>query len=144
MSVTLHWDGLAEFKVDLEQLPESLAVDADAIVDAAANGAVSDIKKGYPRRSGSLQDHVFVSRLDKGKFTSARLVKNTAPLAFIFERGTRARHYFTKQKGVLHATGMMPPGNVFIPAVIKRRRAMNVQLKALLERHGLVVLGEAA
>lgn len=143
MSVTLHWDGLADFKIDLKKLPANLAHDADPIVDAAANGAVTDIKRGYPRRSGNLQDHVFVSRLDKGKDTAARIVKNTAPLAFIFENGTQARHYFTAKRGVIHATGKMPPGHVFIPAVIKRRRAMNVQLKELLERHGLVVTGEA-
>ena len=141
MSVTLQWDGLDAFKVELEKLPVNLTAEADPIVDAAANGAVGDIKRGYPRRTGNLQDHVFVSRLEKGKTTAARIVKNTAPLAFIFENGTQARHYFTVN-GKKHETGRMPPGHVFIPAVIKRRRAMNFELKALLEKHGLVVTGD--
>lgn len=141
MSVTLHWDGLEEFKANLDQLPDRLTAEADQMVDAAANGAVADIKKGYPRRTGNLQGHVFVSRLDKGKTTAARIVKNTAPLAFIFEHGTQARHYITIN-GKKHETGKMPPGHVFVPAVIRRRRAMNVELKALLQKHGLVVSGD--
>jgi hypothetical protein len=38
----------------------------------------------------------------------------------------------------------MPPGNIFIPAVMRARRLMYQQLKALLVRHGLIAQGEAA
>jgi hypothetical protein len=143
MSVTMHWDGLEAFKAELSQMPKAVVEEADPIVKGAADGASADIKKGYPFRSGNLRNHVFVSRLDKGKDFAGYIVKNTAPLAFIFENGTQARHYFTKQRGVLHATGRMPPGHVFVPAVIKRRRAMYARLKELLVKHGLVVSGDA-
>lgn len=137
MSVVLHWDGLDEFTADLEKMPESLATDADPIAADAANGAAGDIRTGYPVRTGNLRKNVFVSRLNKGKDFAGYIVKNPAPHAFIFENGTQARH-----TSIGANRGSMPPGHVFVPAVIKRRRAMYVQLKALLVRYGLVVSGE--
>jgi hypothetical protein len=44
---------------------------------------------------------------------------------------------------VRKTTGRMPPGNIFIPAVVRRRREMYEQLKAMLTRHGLEVSGNA-
>lgn len=142
MSVSLHWDGLDAFEADLEHMPEGLATDAQPITESAANSAAAEAKANYPFRSGNLRNHVFVSRYDKGKLSNGYIVKNTAKLAWIFEKGTEARHYFTKQRGVIHATGKMPPGRVFVPAMQKWRRKMNVQLKGLLEKYGLVVSGE--
>jgi hypothetical protein len=142
MSVTLHWSGLDDFKVNLAALPDTLGAEADPIVDAAANAAAAEIRAGYPGTAASLAGHVFVSRLDKGKTTSARLVKNTSPLAFIFENGTQVRHYVSVH-GKPHLTGRMPPLHVFVPPIIKHRRAMYVELKALLERNGLIVIGDA-
>jgi len=138
MSVTLKWDGLDEFKADLEKLPEGLTTDSDPIVSSAANGAAADIRAGYPTRTGNLKKNVFVSRLDKGKDFRGYIVKNTAPHAFIFENGTQARH-----TAIGANRGAMPPGHVFVPAVIRRRRQMYEQLKALLVRYGLVVSGDA-
>jgi hypothetical protein len=138
MSVTLHWDGLSEFRADLEHLPEGLTTDSDPIVASAANGAAADIRAGYPKRTGNLKKNVFVSRLDKGKDFAGYIVKNPAPHAFIFENGTQARH-----TAIGANRGSMPPGHVFVPAVIRRRRAMYLQLKALLVTYGLVVSGDA-
>jgi hypothetical protein len=79
-----------------------------------------------------------VSHQDKGRFSAGAIVKNTAKHAWIFENGTQARH-----NDLGANRGSMPPGHVFIPAVIKRRRIMYQQLRALLERHGLKVSGDA-
>lgn len=140
MSVTLQWDGLDEFKRELFGLPEDLGAEADRIVDATANAAAEEIRAGYGshRVTGNLQDHVFVSRLDRGKVTAARIVKNTAPHAFIFENGTQARHTDLGAN-----RGAMPPGHVFVPVIVRRRRAMNEELKALLVSKGLTVTGDA-
>jgi Bacteriophage HK97-gp10, putative tail-component len=138
MSVTLKWDGLDEFKADLERLPEGLTTESDPIVATAAHEAASEIRAAYPTRTGNLKKNVFVSRLDKGKDFVGYIVKNSAPHAFIFENGTQARH-----TSIGANRGAMPPGHVFVPAVIRRRRQMYEQLKALLVRHGLVVSGDA-
>lgn len=137
MSSRIVWNGLAELREALRNLPAELTAEASHIVDGVANAAAADIKEGYPARTGNLRDHVFVSHRDKGRFAAGAVVKNTAKHAWIFENGTQARH-----TDIGSDRGSMPPGHVFIPAVIKRRRIMYQQLRALLERHGLKVLGD--
>jgi hypothetical protein len=138
MSSRIVWNGLAELREQLRNLPAELTGEASHLVEGAANAAAADIKAGYPVRTGNLRDHVFVSHRDKGRFSSGAVVKNTAKHAHIFEVGTQARH-----NSLGANRGSMPPGNVFIPAVIKRRRAMYEQLKALIDRNGLKVSGDA-
>ena len=142
MSVTLHWSGLDEFKVNLSKLPDTLGAASEVIVDRAATNAAADIRQGYPATAESLSSHVFISTIDKGKTTKARIVKNTSPLAFIFENGTQARHYFSKGRRAIHLTGRMPPSHVFVPRIIKYRKIMYGELKSMLVAQGLVVTGE--
>jgi hypothetical protein len=132
------WNGLAELREALRNLPADMTAEASHVVEGAANAAAADIKAGYPVRTGNLRDHVFVSHQDKGRFSAGAVVKNTAKHAALFEHGTQARH-----NSLGANRGSMPPGRVFIPAVIKRRRIMYQQLRALLERHGLKVSGDA-
>jgi hypothetical protein len=135
----LVWDGLAELRAQLRSLPRELAGEASDIVTGAADGAKSDIVAAYPERTGNLRDHVIVSKAPAGIYGAGAVVKSTAKHAWMFENGTQARHT------ALGANrGSMPPGHVFIPAVIRRRRAMYADLKALLVRHGLRVSGDAA
>jgi len=138
VSSRVVWNGLAELREALRNLPADLTAEASHVVEGAANAAAADIKAGYPVRTGNLRDHVFVSHRDKGRFSAGAVVKNTAKHANIFEVGTQARH-----NSLGANRGSMPPGHVFVPAVIKRRRIMYEQLKALLERHGLKVSGDA-
>lgn len=136
---TIVWAGLDELKAQLRALPAALAGEASGIVTSAATSAAEQIRSAYPARTGTLKDHVFVSTADPGPYGAGAVVKNTAKHAWIFENGTQARHT------ALGANrGSMPPGHVFLPIVIRQRRAMYVQLKALLERHGALVSGEAA
>ena len=137
MSNRIVWTGLEELKTQLRALPPTLVGDAGRLVTAAADGAKSDMH--YP---GDLGDRVVVKTIPVGPFAAKAVVTNPHALAIIFEHGTQARHYVTT-KGVTHLTGRMPPGHVFIPAVVRRRRAMYDQLKALLETHGLTVSGDA-
>jgi hypothetical protein len=138
MSARIVWNGLEELKEQLRNLPTELTAEAGHIVEGAANAAAADVKAAYPVRTGNLRDHVFVSHRDKGRFSAGAVVKNTAKHAWIFENGTQARH-----NSIGANRGSMPPGNVFIPAMIKRRRVMYQQLKTVLERHGLRVSGDA-
>ena len=134
----LTFTGLEELKAALRALPAELTAEASHIIEGAANAVAYDIKAAYPVYTGNLRDHLTVTHQARGRFGAAALVQNTAKHAWIFENGTQARH---TQFGANR--GAMPPGRVFIPRMIKARRAMYERLKDLLVRHGLRVTGEA-
>lgn len=133
---SIRWDGLAELKAKLQNLPADLTAEAAHIVEGVANAAAFEIRSAYPVYTGNLRDHVLVTHFEKGRYSVGAIVKNTAKHAWIYEHGTAARHYYT-DSGAKHATGAMPAGNVFIPIVIKHRRRMYADFAALLERHGI-------
>jgi hypothetical protein len=144
MSASLRWDGLTELRIALRNLPAELTAEAAHLVEATANQAVLEIKSAYPVRTGNLRDGVEMSMQAPNQFAAVARVINTAHLAWIFEYGSAARHYYTKQTGAEHLTGAMPPGHVFVPIMERRRRGMYDQLAALLERNGLQVKGDVA
>lgn len=139
MASRVRWQGLAELQAALRSLPEQFAGEAAHEVEAAANSAAFDIRSAYGahRYSGKLQDSVKVNQRP-GKFGAKATVKTTAKHAHLFEFGTQARH---TTLGV--SRGSMPPGNIFLPRIIKARRQMQARLIAMLERAGLRVRGDA-
>lgn len=137
MSVHLTWAGLTELREALRRLPEDLTGEASHLVEASTNAAAVAIKGGYPARTGNLRDHVSTEFSRTGLSVVGR-VKSTSPHAYIFENGTQARH-----TAIGANRGAMPPGHVFLPAVIRERRRMYADLTDLLERHGLLVTGDA-
>ena len=142
MSVRLVFNGLEDFKRELRNLPADCTAEASRITEAAANAAAVAIRTAYPTGpTGNLKSSVVVTHFEKGKYSAGAIVKNTAKHAAIFEFGTVARHYFTKKRGVQHITGAMPPGRVFIPIAMEKRRQMWEALKAMVVRHGLKVGG---
>lgn len=134
----IRFDGLDELKQALRQLPAELTAEASGIVDGAANEAMREIVDKYPTRTGNLKDGVTVTHFEGARFSAGAIVKNTAKHAFIFEHGTQARHTDLGAN-----RGSMPPGHVFVPIVIRKRRAMYERLKTLLVSKGLVVSGDA-
>ena len=132
------FDGMAEFREALRNLPEHLKDEAGGIVAEAANDAAMEIIADYPEVSGNLKGGVKVTPMSAGKFGAGYVVKSAAPHAFIWENGTQARH-----TDLGYNRGAMPPGHVFIPICIRKRREMNQELVALLEREGFTVLGGA-
>lgn len=135
---TVVWQGLEEYRKVLLALPDALRGEADNYVEENANAAAVDIRGAYPARTGNLRAGVEVLEKPAGRYGTARVVRNRAPHAVIFERGTVARHYFTRNN-VKHLLGRMPPGRVFVPRVIKWRRRFIEQVKAMLERYGAKV-----
>lgn len=131
---------LAELREALRNLPSELAGEASNVVEGAANGAAVAIRSTYGshRRSGTLQDSVVVEHSNPGPFAAGAVVKATAKHAHLYEWGTQARH-----TAIGANRGSMPPAHAFVPAVVKARRGMYEKLKDLLERHGLVVSGDA-
>lgn len=141
MSNRIVFSGLEELKAALRALPDSLTAEASRIVEGAANAMAADVKREYPvGPTGNLAGSVYVTHFDKGRFQAGAIVKNAAKHAYIFENGTEARHYYTKG-GAIHPTGKMPPGHVFIPIAIRRRRWMWQQLAEMVKRNGFQVTG---
>lgn len=138
MPARVFLDGLDELRADLRAMPAELAVEAGPIVLEAAERAKASMH--YPRITGDLQDHVKVETVSGGRFGAAAKVTQGSRLGYIFEHGTVARHYFTRS-GAKHLTGRMPPGHVFVPAVIQARRQMYDELKAFVAEKGFQVSG---
>lgn len=128
-------EGLDELREELKRLPYGLVASAAGKVSARARSATERVRAGYPARTGDLRKRVSVSiKVDKASVVAT--VKNTAPHAWMFENGTQARH-----TAIGANRGAMPPGHVFVPAVIKRRREMYDRLRGMMRGHGLKVVG---
>jgi hypothetical protein len=134
----LVFTGLSELRAELRALPAALTGEASSLVQGAATSAAAAIQTAYGahRRSGNLQDHVVVETRAAGQFGAAMIVKATAKHAGLFENGSQARH-----TAIGANRGSMPPGHVFVPEIIRARRAMWGALADLLTRHGLRVTG---
>jgi len=139
MSTSVQWQGLDEFREWLRSLPVEAPREAEKIIQGEANAAAFAIRSRYPSRTGNLRDHVTVQRRVSRQGVVSYVVKNTAKHAAIFEYGTQARH--TK---IGASRGSMPPGHVFLPVILQRRRTMFLLLKDLLVRFGFTqVFGDA-
>lgn len=143
MSSRFVFTGLDGLKKELMALPENLTGEGGHIVEGSANGAATSVRSQYAshRVTGTMQSRVLVETRKSKQFGVAATVKSTAPHAHLFEKGTQARHYITRN-GVKHLLGRMPPANIFIPTIIRYRRAMFENLKDMLRRNGLQVSGE--
>ena len=140
MSAELTWIGLDELMAGLKNLPADLTELAEAIVTAAAESAAAEVKAAYPEgETGNLKRGVRVSPMQGGtrleaKFGVGRVVRSTAPHAWIFESGTQ-----TRQTALGYNRGFMPGANIFVPVMQRHRREMYEDLTAVLEQAGLDV-----
>jgi len=135
-------EGLNEFKANLRNLPATLTGGATQIILDAAHEAAADIRAQYPtgpkrRRypGGALKKGVHVVIAAIGPHGVAAQVRSSAPHAWLYEHGSSARHYMGHSRGAMPK----PPTPVFIPTMIKHRRAMYLKLAALLRLQGLTV-----
>jgi hypothetical protein len=142
VSFTFRFDGLEEFKADLRKLPARLAERAADIIENAAEEAKSSIYQRYPRVTGNLREGLSVEH-QRSQFGAVSIVRNKAKHAYIYENGTVARHYFT-EGGKRKDVGRMPPGHVFVPIIMKRRRRMYQELAEMMRSEGLEVHGDVA
>lgn len=142
MSTSVQWTGIEEFRQWLQSLPSDAAGEADHIAQGEANAAAVQIRSRYLPNASNLATKTLVYRTStRGivKYT----VRNSHPLARIYELGTVARHYFTRH-GVEHLTGRMPAKHAFLPVYYQRRRVMFLLLKDMLVRFGFTkVFGDA-
>lgn len=131
MSSRLTWTGLAEFRRELEQSPDTLAREAEPIVQQHAAEAALAVQAGYPvGPTGNLRAGV---RREAGRRTSrygrSAVVISGAPHAHLFEGGTRARR--TRQGAFRGRMPAADPSQQMIPKVVAARRRM---LRALMEQ----------
>lgn len=145
MSARVTWDGLAELREALRNLPEELAAEAGQIVEGAANEAADTVRSVYAahRLTGHLADAVTVKpSAATSRYGVSIVVKNSDPIAWLFDNGSQARHWVSgKPTGTMW--GRTPPTHAFVRSMIGARRTMYDALKAMLERHGLTVTGDA-
>ena len=132
----LVFDGLAELKAALQNLPKELVGEASNEALGAANGAAVDIRRGYAPTAESLAQAVVVQRdavSQNGAWVAGARVITRHKLAWIFENGTQTRAYVTAL-GNTHRTGAMRPQHVFVPAVMRARLRFYQRLADLLRR----------
>lgn len=133
----LEWDGMEEFTAALRQLPPELSQEGGDIVVSHAETAGDDVRAAYDASAvtGRLVKGVRVE-VQSREAGALVVVKSTAKHAFIFEHGTQIRKNRHGKN-----LGAMPPGNIFVPTVIRERRAMVEDLKDLMRGKGLEVTG---
>jgi hypothetical protein len=140
MAVEFHIKDLEATIRLFHELPAELTGEARKIVEGWGNAAVVAIRSAYPAYTGNLRQHVTAKTRTRGPFGIDVQVRSGARHAKIFERGTRGRKRYTK-KG--YHRGIMPAGKVFVPTMKQIRRKMYLDLKAMLERAGFKVSGDA-
>jgi hypothetical protein len=128
MSVAFEIRGLDQLVRELQQLPAELKGDATTIVIEAAHKAQAEIVGAYPEVTGNLKRGVKVTVEAMGPHGVDAKVRSSAPHAWLYEHG-RSRWGEISD----------PPVPVFIPTMMRTRRAMYAQLARLLEQHGLDV-----
>jgi hypothetical protein len=129
MAAWFEFQGLNELIADLRHLPAELKGEATSIVMDRAIAAQADIVSQYPQGpTGNLKHGVKVLVRAIGPHGVSAQVRSSAPHAWLWEHG-RCRWGEISD----------PPAPVFIPTMMRHRRAMYAQLAALLERHGLRV-----
>lgn len=133
MSATVRFEGLDELRAALKALPEHLRGGAATIVIDHAEAAKQEIVDAYPEVTGNLKGRVVVEP-QSSTYGAAAKVKSTAKHAWMFENGTQ-----TRQNALGHNRGAMPPGRVFVPIMVRRRREMHGDLVDLLQ-HAPVAL----
>ena len=161
MANRITWDGLDVLTKALQLLPVHLRDEAASVIHDAATGALEEIRAAYPEGpKGNLKKGLKLTLRVSGsgpggditpgmgvEFGAAGIVKNSAKHAWIFEHGTQARYVSELPPGRVknfgYRRGAMPPGRVFIPIVVRRRRAMYAALSDVVRKLGFSVTGHA-
>lgn len=133
---TVETTGLAELIEALRQLPENLVIEATPIIMAAADATYSTVEADYRNSvlSGRLERGLKKEVRSIGRFGVSVTVRNTAPIAWMYENGTQARH--------THAgrfRGVMPPKHLFVSTSERNRAAMYAELRTMLTAFGFLV-----
>jgi hypothetical protein len=152
MPAALRLFGIQELKIALTNLPTDLKAPASKLVLDTAYAAAAEIEAAYPIGPGNskngrkippgqLKRGVKVRVLEFGPNAVAAQVRSTAPHAWWHEHGDRLHERETKQKAkrgrMFSKKGIPRP--VFVPTMIRYRRAMYFKLAEIIKATGLDV-----
>jgi hypothetical protein len=136
VSAKFRFDGLADLYAALKTLPEDLARDAAPDVERFGEGAMTNIHNGYPSVTGGLRAGLSLNISTEGGRARVE-VRNDAPHAILFERGTEVRHW-RSGKG----TGRTAPNPIFTATMMRARRGLLTgPVPQLLVTYGMEVRG---
>lgn len=126
------WSGLSQLQAELRALPEDCRVEGMKVVEGHVNRAYATIAKVYAAHvfTGTLLHRLKISTVALGL-----VLRSGSPLAWLFDNGSKARHYFTVN-GVRHLTGRMPATHIFSRTVGFTKRQIRQDLKDMLLRRG--------
>ena len=152
MPAALRLFGIQELKIALANLPTELKAPASKLVLDTAYAAAAEIEAAYPLgpgtskngrkiRPGQLKRGVKVRVLDIGPNAVAAQVRSAAPHAWWYEHGDQLHERRTAQGAkrgrMFSRTGI--PRAVFVPTMIRYRRAMYLKLAEIIKATGLDV-----
>ena len=132
--------GVDMLQRQLAALPRILTEDGRRIVQNTAAAAAARITGRYQTaaKTGTLARRVSVRALGAGQGKVMQDVASRAPHGWLYEHGSRLRR--TKRN---LPRGAMPAADVFVPTIIMYRAVMYREIRAMLERNGLKVSGDA-
>ena len=143
------WIGWDEFESALKQLPNTLTVQAQSIVRAAADATANEVRAAYPVRTTNLQPNKPPPggmrrgvRVDPGRTVVGGYVvyvRATAPHTHLWERGTKVR---TTNR--THANRGFVPDHLaqsLVATADRHAPAMQEELAALVRAEGFEVHG---
>ncbi|HZD63872.1 MAG TPA: hypothetical protein VE200_13880 [Xanthobacteraceae bacterium] len=140
MPAHLTIQGIQELKIALGNLPTDLKGQATQLVLDSAYAAQAEIVAAYPQGpTGKLKKGVKVRVQEIGPYSVAAQVRSSAPHGWLYEHGTQPR----KTKRGWNRGTMPNPADVFIPAMVRYRRAMYLKLADLIRATGLIVTLDA-
>lgn len=139
MGARFTWNGLDEQYRDLQSLAADLARDAEELAIVAAHGSAGAIGGRYPVRSGRLNTSVHVVRYSGPPTRGGARVLASARHAMVFDLGSHGNR--ATASGLNR--GRMPAGRVFVPQMMRARRAFLRDVKRFLPNRGLVASGDA-
>jgi Bacteriophage HK97-gp10, putative tail-component len=141
MPVTLTLDAAGILRRQLEAMPRILEEDGAIIVRKTAETASGRIRAQYERvrKTGTLASRVSVRAVGAGRGKVIQDVASRAPHAWLYENDSKKLR--RTRKGA--SRGVMTGADVFIPEMIRYRRLMYQDIKAMIARYGLQVSGDA-
>jgi hypothetical protein len=145
MANRVVWTGLNEYQAELKRLPDVCTDETAKLIEGEVNGAYVTVSQVYGahRHTGTLQNRLRIAPLKRrGQFIAGLELVSGSPIAWLFDNGSQARHWASgKSTGTMW--GKTPPTHIFARTVGRARRALTLQYRAMLLRHGAVrVSGE--
>jgi hypothetical protein len=131
MSAGFELKGLDAFAAELTKLPDAVRAELKPVVVSKAHALQAEVQGEYAARGvAGVGDGMHVD-VDSDPASLGARVVNPSPTGHLWEQGTAARY-----DGAGNYRGRMPAGNVLVPAAIRARAELVVELEQALERVG--------